>query len=147
MFRMDGFSIFFTASCRPEVGDSCAAIAASLEESNSAGFSTETVQAQTRACKASIPDTYTNLLHQVQNFYALFDIIFGQESRIADTMHLVVDEIEANEEVLSIMITSDSNFVLKFLFNIDIVVQRFFQHLLSITMGVSAGNSTVNSTP
>ena len=136
----DGFSIFFTPSCRPEVGESRLAIAASLEELNSAGFSAETVQAQTRACKASIPKTYSNLLHQVQNFYAIFDVVFGPQSRIADTMRLVVEEIEANEDVFSIMIDSDSDFVLKFLFNIDIVVQRFFRHLLSNTIGVQAMN-------
>ena len=45
----DGFSIFFTPSCRPEVGDSRAAIAASLEESNSAGLSAETVQAHLKS--------------------------------------------------------------------------------------------------
>ena len=55
-------------------------------------------------------------------------------------MRLVVDEIEANEDALSIMITSDSDFVLRFLFSIDIVVQRFFQHLLSHDIGVQAMN-------
>ena len=60
----DGFSVFFTPSCCPEVGDSRAAIMAGLEESNQAGFSAETVQAQTQAYKLSVPDSYTNLLHR-----------------------------------------------------------------------------------
>mmetsp|Transcript_9425 Transcript_9425/g.13998 ORF Transcript_9425/g.13998 Transcript_9425/m.13998 type:complete len:87 (-) Transcript_9425:58-318(-) len=58
---------------------------AGLEESDRAGFSAETVQAQTRACKASVPDSCTNLLHQVQNFYALFVVVFGKDFRIAAT--------------------------------------------------------------
>ena len=136
----DGFSVFFTPSSRPEVGDSRAAIMAGLEESNRAGFSAETVQAHTRVCTPSVPDSYTNLLHQVQNFSALFVIMFGENSRIAVTLSLLVDEIESNENDLSILLTSDKDFALKFLFNIDNVVQRFFRHILSHSIGVQATN-------
>ena len=38
------------------------------------------------------------------------------------------------------MISSDQDFVLKFLFNIDTVVQRFFRHLLSHSIGFQATN-------
>mmetsp|Transcript_4896 Transcript_4896/g.7385 ORF Transcript_4896/g.7385 Transcript_4896/m.7385 type:complete len:183 (+) Transcript_4896:668-1216(+) len=78
----DGFSIFFMPSCCPEVGDLQAAIMAGLEESNQAGFSADTVQTQTQACKPLVPNSYTNLLHQIQNFYALFVIVFGKDSCI-----------------------------------------------------------------
>ena len=43
----DGVSVLFTPSCRPEAGDSRAAIAAGLESSNRAGFSLATVQSHT----------------------------------------------------------------------------------------------------
>ena len=134
----DGVSVFFTPSCRPEIGESRAALTANLEESNQSGFSTATVQSLTRACKISVPTSYSNLLRQVQNFYALFVVVFGRQSRIAETLRLVVDEIESNEDALSIMISSDQDFVLKFLFNIDNVVQRFFKHILSHSIDCQA---------
>ena len=134
----DGFSVFFTPSCRPEVGDSRAAITAGLEAANRAGFSPETVRTQTRTCTAAVPVSYTNLLHQVQNFYALFVVMFGRNSCIALAIGLVVNEIEANEESLTITIESDADFALGFLFNIDNVVQRFLHHLISNDIGVEA---------
>ena len=76
------------------MGDSRAAIAASLEESNSAGLSAEMVQAQMQTCKASIPDTYTNLLHQVQNFYALFDDLLQFRTEVRDHRGLDLTEIQ-----------------------------------------------------
>ena len=127
----EGVSIFFTPSSMPEVGAFRSDLTADLEASQGTGFSTETVQTQTKQMKPSIPSRYNELLHQVQNFYAIFAVIFGKESCIAMALAFVVDEIDKNEQLLITYLSSSSEFALGLLFAIDSTVQRFFRVISS----------------
>ena len=119
----DGVSIFFTPSSMLEVGTFRSDLTADLEASQGAGFSTETVQIQTRQMKPSIPSRYNELLHQVQEIYAIFAVIFSRESCIAASLGFVVDEIDKNEQLLVTSLHSSSEFALGLLFTIDSVIQ------------------------
>ena len=101
-----------------------------MEASQGAGFSTKTFQTQTKQMKLSIPSRHNELLHQVQNFYAIFAVIFGKDSCIATALAFVVEEINKNKHLLITFLNSSSEFAPGHLFAIDSIVQRFF-HVIS----------------
>ena len=88
--------------------------------------------------KPSIPSRYNKLLHQVQNFYAIFAVIFGRESCIAMSLAFVVDEIDKSEQLLGTSLHSSFEFALGLLFTIDLVVQLFFHANSSQPIGSEA---------
>ena len=115
----DGVSLFFTPSSTPKVGMFRSYLAADLEDSQSAGFSAETVQAQTKVMKPFFSSRFNKLLHQVQNFYVIFAVIFGSKYCISESLASVMNEIDKNEWLFVTPLQSSSEFAPGFCFTID----------------------------
>ena len=101
-------------------------------------FSAEMVQAQTKAMKPFVPSRFNELLHQVQNFCAIFALIFGSKSCIIESLAFVMNEIDKNEWLFVMSLQSSSEFALGFFFMINSVVHQFFRAVSSQLIGSEA---------
>ena len=95
----EGVSIFFTPSCMPDTGAFRPDLASNLEASQGGRFSAEMVQGQTNAMRTFFPARFMELLHQAQNFYAIFAGIFGIKSCITESLAFVMSKINKNKRL------------------------------------------------
>jgi hypothetical protein len=141
------FSIFFCG--RPQIGGGQSSSyndqALYLKEHIGNGIN-ETEVKQILKQEKTCPKDASEALDQIQNFLALCDFIFGNESKIAMAVKTWIHHINRNKQCYDSMQRSDSTFLSQVLYCIDMAIQVHLTSCLTQQLRTDVDDECLNFT-